>query len=65
MLLIAESLNNTKQKQPTIGAGIIQLQFQKDSKSKTFIMLAGRIFLPLMFISLLRWDSNNHLKMVN
>jgi len=64
-LLIAESLNNNKQKQPTIGAGIIQLQFQKDSKSKTFIMLAGRIFLPLMFISLLRWDSNNHLKMVN
>uniref|UniRef100_A0A914L6K9 Uncharacterized protein n=1 Tax=Meloidogyne incognita TaxID=6306 RepID=A0A914L6K9_MELIC len=64
LLLIAESLNNTKQKQPTIGAGIIQLQFQKDSKSKTFIMLAGRIFLPLMFISLLRWDSNNHLKMI-
>uniref|UniRef100_A0A1I8BYD1 DUF1624 domain-containing protein n=1 Tax=Meloidogyne hapla TaxID=6305 RepID=A0A1I8BYD1_MELHA len=65
LLLIAESLNNNnKQKQPNIGAGIIQLQIPKDSKSKTFLMLTGRILLPLMFISLLRWDSNEPLRMI-
>lgn len=63
-MLISESLTNTKEKKPTITAGIPQLHESKDSKTKIYLMLTGRILLPLMFISLLRWDTNEPLRMV-
>jgi hypothetical protein len=63
-MLAAETQTSVEVKMTAVGGGVPQPEAPKDKKSKALLMLTGRVLLPLMFVSFLRWDPTNPIKMV-
>jgi len=63
-LLLSETQNQDNARQPSAVAGVPQPEPPKDKRAKSMLLLSGRILLPLMFVSLLRWEPAAPMRMV-